>query len=461
MATMREESDVADQEHADLSKRLKYCYPGNDEVSILLYQPIAVSEGVFGRLVDVGPRPPDASDGLVFQAANSGRTGDFLGQEDAPHKFVPTAQGIGQLDIESYEELNTLETRAQQVALEKLRYPHLSWSQRSVPPLNAIIHHTSLAPRPISLHPRRIAPAKLVYRYPNLGVVYTIEAPNCPEPNMMSKRIILYSLEVGDKALEVRFSTLLGTRRRETAKRLVKGNHYERPRLLHLVGTLILCHHWFYPYDAVAFAAIDELAPSAEQVYKWHGYQAPTKPKLTGRTFSEVFDTLCSDIEQLLLYMSHAHEGVHRRTSPISEAIREATATMLMLMAGQVMNFSALNNVLKPATNYRKTDLIVVAAPHSGLLGQPVWLPVFECNEVKSNIHRRHKNSHHALGLGEVDIDSRWGYINPRYYVTAIGESYRVGAWAVNVSDGPSENGSIPDSWIHDYGRRMAEFRLD
>ena len=112
----------AERELAELQKSLKELFPNDVPVTIQLFQPIGG-----GRLVDVGPRPKDAPDGLVFQRNDVGRTGDIFQDAQAAHRYIPLRRKVSSIAPGTFSE--------DILHLEKLRYPDIGkWAESGPPP---------------------------------------------------------------------------------------------------------------------------------------------------------------------------------------------------------------------------------------------------------------------------------------------------------------------------------------
>ncbi len=307
---------VSDIEVRELRKALKELFPESEPVTVQLFQP---TEG--GRLVDVGPRP-GGGDAVVYQMYSAGKTGDLFQDPKAPHRFVPLDREIGRIDEGTFS--------AEQLDLEKLRYPSVGTWADFGPPERARIYQLPLAPIPPTLCPRKRASDDAHrYRFPNVGAVYTMTDGSTPlSDNDQSRidRLILYGLAAGNLAHRVRFKTVCedddslihpSERRLVVLDRLlnmkldwstdghagVKGNWQRNGfgGLCRLVGTMLLHHHWFFPYDHLAYRVLRFLGGAAyvDHIYYDHLCLPPCttdngERKITN--LSQDLELLCQDI---------------------------------------------------------------------------------------------------------------------------------------------------------------------
>jgi hypothetical protein len=163
--------------------------------------------------------------------------------------------------------------------------------------------------------------------------------------------LILYALRAGEIGQQVRFEMLCSgddenptvnpTECRIRAARWLPTNSWSDREcetekierewksnidggLCRLVGTLILHHHWWYPYDPVAYELIRKLTDEqyAKRIYNLHYSCSPEyERKQSGkreRTQLELQTTLSEDIAQIISSYRNAglddqqQEGVHR-----------------------------------------------------------------------------------------------------------------------------------------------------
>jgi hypothetical protein len=335
-----------------LTKRLDSLYPGDMPITIQLFQPI---DG--GRLVDVGPRPRGSDDALIFQRNDAGKTGDIFMDEQAPHRFIPRSERIGAIGKGTFSKAI--------MDLEKTRYPNIGTWTVGGPPPDAMIHQLPLAHLPLDLHKR---PSNGQYRFANLGAVYTISRQEETEDDeTRRKMLILYALRAGQIAQRIRYRTICGENNRLTHATedsirvshnfpVVNWNDWtdeecEKARIdtdwkknidggiCLLAGKLILHHHWWFPYDPVAYhvsCLLSGSESSAKNIYYQHLCVPPDFVYCTGadmsRTPEEMIATLCEDI----VYVVESFRGSR---APLSDEQKQrlysAVLTMLVQFTGK------------------------------------------------------------------------------------------------------------------------------
>lgn len=348
---------VAQLEVEALRKRLSDLYPCDMPITIQLFQPV---EG--GRLVDVGPRPKSCDDSLIYQPNNAGRTGDIFMDKQAPHRFIPKSEKIGEIATGTF-------TKAM-LDLEQRRYPDIGTWETNGPPSNAMIHQLPLAPLPLDLQPR---PSTGQYRFANLGAVYTISHKAKGESNNLEKMLILYGLRAGEIAQQVRYEAICresenslnedGWDAGTTECRLSVSRHLPTESwdpsecdakkidkewkknidggLCLLVGSLLLHHHWWFPYDPVAYQVLCRLKGEdnlAKGVYYQHLSSPPECPYITAETSSRKTEQLVAILCEDIAYIVQSFRGSGSPTNSAQvNRIHSAVLAMLIQFAGVTM----------------------------------------------------------------------------------------------------------------------------
>jgi hypothetical protein len=109
-----------------------------------------------------------------------------------------------------------------------------------------------------------------------------------------------------------------------------------------LVGSLILHHHWWFPYDPVAYQVLCSLKDDedlAKHIYYQHCCAPPEYEYMTeaksSREIGKLVATLCEDIA----YIVRTFRGSASPIEPAQELrIQDAVLTMLVQFAGTMMH---------------------------------------------------------------------------------------------------------------------------
>ena len=335
---------IADVERAAVAEFVENLLPPEAKVSVYLYQPIAApglrpeSPGV---LHDIGPLPAGATAtprDLLYQCAQAGRTGSFLQSAEDCTRRVPQTTQIDERASESYRSFNRrADVRRAQIAVERAR--HGFETQRDDgPPVGWYIHHLALAP---SVHSFA---ALSTGRIPVLGTIFTVTRHRKPTDLHEYSNLVDYAIFIAEEALEIRATHLLGKGH--------VGANYDGSALedllvdptsdpaIQLVVKLLFAHHWFFPYDAVAYSLLRRSLPSDAAVhalYERHGWTAPRSLRPDERDDQALRRLVVGDLVTLVRHFSWYRLGKEFRPRPghVGDAVRRAVNTALLLLCGQ------------------------------------------------------------------------------------------------------------------------------
>lgn len=327
--------------------------PPDAPVTIQLYQ---AHDG--GWLVDVGPRPKGAPDAHVSQAVGTGSSGALFKDDNASNRFTPTID-----DAPTGRDAFS----AEQLALEAVRYQARTASWSNGIPKNTYIAQLPLTSLPASLCPTKSGKSE-VLRLPHLGAVYTLSRDRTFKNDAICQSLILHALCAGRIIHNLRLEHVLASdknpsvpavNRLKVAKETIwkkstssSGEWYSgRPELVDtcvVVGTLMLNHHLFFPFDAVTYKLFSALSSAdyANQVYYLHCCCPPThglEKTLDSKTnIQEAIDTLTDDILRILeLAFCDPHAAITGCREAKRKLIKGAIVTMTVQLLGELCHGAA------------------------------------------------------------------------------------------------------------------------
>lgn len=364
--------------------------PATARVSIYLYQPLA-ADGLLadspGVLWDVGPLPGDSAAtprSLLYQCAEAGRTGSFLQSASECTRRVPQTSCIDQGAFRSYRSRNRSdEVRRAQIAVEQARHGFASRATDG-PPQGSFIHHLALSPSVQSFASLSSG------RLPVLGTIFTVTEDEVPIERLEYSNLVDYAIFVAGELLEVRIEHLLG---QALIPSTFEGSALEElldaptsDAAVQLIIKLLFAHHWFFPYDAAAYALLKHGAgdaAAADALYVRHGWLPPrTSPDSSAPMASalEARQLVVDDLTTLIGHTCWYRLGREFRPRPgaLAENVRTALNTALLLLCGvrsEVHAFGARR------TSTRRADRNVFLGPPAmlnlGGASEPLLAPVF------------------------------------------------------------------------------------
>lgn len=334
---------IASAERASATDFVENLLPPDAKVSVYLYQPISAAglrPGSPGVLHDIGPLPEPAcraNRDLLYQCAEAGRTGSFLQSAEDCTRRVPQTTQIDDAASRSYRSFNgRADSRRAQIAVEQARHG-FDAPRDDGPPVGWFIHHLALAP---SVHSFAALSSG---RIPVLGAIFTVTKHRKPVDQHEYSNLVDYAIFIAEEALEIRAAHLLGKGH--------VGASYEGSALeelladptcdaaVQLVVKLLFAHHWFFPYDAVAFSLLRRVLSGDEAVralYTRHGWTAPRSLRPDPRDDHAVRQLVVADIVTLVRHFSWYRLGKDFRPRPgeVGDAVARALNTALLLLCG-------------------------------------------------------------------------------------------------------------------------------
>jgi len=366
--------------------------PPGARVSVYLYQPLT-APGLLpdspGVLWDVGPLPTaqsSVSRNVLYQCAEAGRTGSFLQSASECTRRVPQTTCIDQAAFRSYRSRNGSDVvRRAQIGVEQARHGFRA-RVADGPPQGSFIHHLALAPSVQSFSSLSNG------RLPVLGTIFTVTEEEVPLALHEYSNLVDYAIFIAGELLEVRLEHLLGQGLVTSA---FEGSALEElidaptsDAAVQLIIKLLFSHHWFFPYDAVAYALLlrglgDAAAVAA--LYHRHGWLPPrtAPPEMTSAAATR--QLLAEDLATLIGHTCWYRLGreFRPRRGLLAENIRTALNTALLLLCGVRSEVHAYGT---RRSSSRRSDRSVFLGPPASLgLGgpnDPLLAPVFPATGV-------------------------------------------------------------------------------
>jgi hypothetical protein len=336
---------IATQERLAATAFAERILPPDTRVSVYLFQPVAApglrpeSPGV---LWDIGPLPPGAnhvSRDLLYTCAESGRTGSFLQSGEECTRRVPQTTRINAAAAASYRSSNRdAAVRRAQIAVEAARH-HFSPKLGDGPPEGFHIHHLALAPSVQSFA------AVSSGRIPVLGTIFALTKERDPQDAHEYANLVDYAIFIAGEVLQIRAEHLFGKAHVAAG---FAGSALESllevpasDAAVQLAVKLVFAHHWFFPYDPVAWSLLERVAGAAgaRACYAAHGWAPPRKHPAPGadeRTADALRAALTDDLVTLVQHVAWYRLGTEFRARPaaVRESVSIALNTALLLLCG-------------------------------------------------------------------------------------------------------------------------------
>lgn len=426
---------IASEERASSREFVEDLLPADARVSVYLFQPVfeaglrAASPGV---LYDIGPVPSAVEHldrALLYQCAEAGRTGSFLQSADDCTQRVPQTTEIDRQAYESYRAFNgRTEARRAQIAVESARHGFAPQTDDG-PPMGWHIHHLALAP---SVHSFT---ALATGRIPVLGTVFTVTKEARPDHLREYSNLVDYAIFIAEEALEIRAAHLFGGAHVGAS---FAGSALEKvldeptcDEALQLVAKLLFAHHWFFPYDPVAWALLAHALggdAAARDLYARHGWSPPRAAALDHRDDQVLRRLVISDMVTLIRHLSWYRLGKEFRPRPqqVSDGVTRALNTALLFLCGMPADVPAARGA--PRLPRRARDCYL--APPAGLadLGRSESLlaPVFPIAGIRQLVRgaamERFEKSFAACGPGFTEGHTRT-HLKPSGFVESFERS--------------------------------------
>lgn len=363
---------IAARERLAATEFVERILPPDTRVSVYLFQPVAAhglrpeSPGV---LWDIGPIPAAVRDvprDLLYTCAESGRTGSFLQSGEECTRRVPQTTRINAAASASYRACNRdTSVRRAQIAVEAARH---GFTPRAAdgPPEGSHIHHLALAPSVQSFA------AVSSGRIPVLGTIFALTKERDPHHLHEYANLVDYAIFIAGEVLQIRAEHLFGKAHvaagfAGSALEALLETPTSDPAV-QLAVKLAFAHHWFFPYDPVAWSILERLgqgAGAARAQYARHGWLPPRKHHAGDdpRSDAELRALLTDDLVTLVLHVAWYRLGTEFRARPASvrEGVALALDTALLLLAGRRTSVPAFHVGARSAR--RRDDRVFLGPP--------------------------------------------------------------------------------------------------
>lgn len=444
--------------------------PADTRVSVYLFQPMpapALRPESPGVLWDIGPLPDGAasvSRDLLYTCAESGRTGSFLQSGGECTRRVPQTTRINAAASSSYRACNRdAAVRRAQIAVEAARHGFAPKAGDG-PPEGFHIHHLALAPSVQSFA------AVSSGRIPVLGTIFALTRERDPHAIHEYANLVDYAIFIAGEVLQIRAEHLFG---RAHVAAGFAGSALEAlldmpasDPAVQLAVKLVFAHHWFFPYDPVAWSLLERVCGDrgARECYATHEWTPPRKyPDAAGdsRSATDLLGVLTDDLVTLVQHIAWYRLGTEFRARPaaVRESVSTALNTALLLLCG---GRTAMPTFRVGARARRRRDESLYLGPPGRLAGLApdgaVVAPVFPLSGLQqlARGHNGNGAAHEALlarfsasfavcGPGDTEGHTRT-HLKPVSYV----EGFEVGGaprFNLRVRDGLRDR----TKWICSY----------
>lgn len=315
-----------------LTKALPRSLKGSAPVSALLFQP--TEEG--GRLVyldeEVSTDNPICLDpGMISE--------EFLFDEADNAPWVIANARVTEAAIKRYSENNPGPIRSRLAGQDRKRYPQTQmFTKEGIVKVGTQYKMHHVFPSPV-FH-RNVDWWK---RLPRLGEIYSL-GDNMQDPHLL----LMCALAVGNRALHVRLNMLLehplifreGGMADSIAASMAADEGVEDDERLFLIAHLLLCHHWFFPFDPLALKLFVKLGGGVDEILKRHGWPASglTKNLATSTRTSDLIKELALDLAFLIYACARWDNPESQKADPdlLLQALLNELPDALALICGTV-----------------------------------------------------------------------------------------------------------------------------
>lgn len=203
---------------------------------------------------------------------------------------------------------------------------------------------------------------------PRLGQIYSLGA-HLEHPNLL----LICAINTGNRALHVRLKLLLdhvntlGHTPYAIAVSAATGNKVDDDEYVVLLCHLLLCHHWFFPYDPVALKLFAKFGVSADDVLRRHGWPA------SGLESSRNEDAIQHSVDKLLmdfLFLIYAcarwdtPESGKKEPSILLGELQQLLPQAMALMSGSPVYASVSSSLLtSTSAEHREFEYVCITAP--------------------------------------------------------------------------------------------------
>lgn len=409
MTHTRRLDTIATQERLAATAFAERILPADTRVSVYLFQPVAApglrpeSPGV---LWDIGPLPPamrDVSRDLLYTCAESGRTGSFLQSGEECTRRVPQTTRINAAASTSYRTCNRdAAVRRAQIAVEAARHG-FSPKLGDGPPEGFHIHHLALAPSVQSFD------AVSSGRIPVLGTIFALTKDRDPHDTHEYANLVDYAIFIAGEVLQIRAEHLFGKAHVAAG---FAGSALETlldsptsDAAVQLAVKLVFAHHWFFPYDPVAWSLLvrvggDDDARGRYAAHQWTPPRKRPEPETDRRSGGDLRAVLTDDLVTLVQHVAWYRLGTEFRARPaaVRESVATALNTALLLLCG---GRTALPTFRVGARARRRRDESLYLGPPIRLAGLgpegAVVAPVFPLSSLQQ-LARGHAGNGTASG---------------------------------------------------------------
>jgi hypothetical protein len=331
-------NELLTREIRELTDILPEALLGGGPVSTLLFQP--TSRG--GRLVyldeQVSPQDPICLD----------PSQEFGSRFLDPHYMAPWIMAKGKVTAKNaadYCERNTPQVRARLAAQDARRYKDIAFDDK-----------TGTTAIGTSYQVHQIIPSPLFQeslewwkRLPRLGQIYSL-ANLLEHENLL----LICALRVGNRAQHVRLRMILdhpgrlGRTAYEIAQSAARDHDVDDDDYAFLISHLLLCHHWFFPFDPLALKAFAKLGCAPDDVLSTHGWPAAGLGTLSGGDDTELADLLIKDLAFLISACSDSIEPSSDASwDKLHRKLRDNLPMAMALICGQAVYVMAHGSDLK------------------------------------------------------------------------------------------------------------------
>lgn len=425
---------IAIQERLAVTAFAERILPPETRVSVYLFQPVRApglrpeSPGV---LWDIGPVPPAAgnvSRDHLYTCAESGRTGSFLQSGEECTRRVPQTTRINAGASASYRSCNRdPAVRRAQIAVEAARHGFTP-RHGDGPPEGYHIHHLALAPSVQSFD------AVSSGRIPVLGTIFALTKQPAPYDTHEYANLVDYAIFIAGEVLQIRAECLFGKAHVATG---FAGSALEAlldtpmsDAAVQLAVKLIFAHHWFFPYDPVAWLLLGGAAGRADACtcYADHGWTPPRTqhPGVNDhRDGAELRAVLTNDLVTLVQHIAWYRLGTEFRARPaaVRESVATALNTALLLLCG---NRTAMPTFRVGGRTRRRRDESLYLGPPSRLAGlgsdAAVVAPVFPLTGLQQ-LARGHATNGNGTTTGAARADTVAARFSASFEVCGPGDT--------------------------------------
>jgi hypothetical protein len=309
---------------------------GAGPLSVLIFQPNPRG----GRLVYLDKQVSDADPICLNPVQHFGKR--FLD----PDYMAPWNIAKGEVTAENiafYCERNDAQARSRLALHDALRYQGVVFDKENgTSPIGTSYRVHQIIPAPLFQEPSMEGWKRL----PRLGQIYSLN-DLLDHENLL----LMCALRVGTQVQHMRLKMILDHKEvleqtaYEIAIAAATSGTVEDDAYTFLIAHLLLCHHWFFPFDPVALKIFAKLGRDPNSILATHGWPDSGLDVRRSDASTDVIELLIKDLAFLIIACAENVPSTEGSWARLRSKLRENLPTALSLVCGRAV-YASLNGTL-------------------------------------------------------------------------------------------------------------------